>query len=38
MKDTKIYQKGIKVLDEELKNIILKKDDFRGDWNYIISG
>jgi hypothetical protein len=38
MKDTNIYQKGIKVSDEELKNIILKKDDFRGDWNYIISG
>jgi len=38
MKDTKIYQKGIKVSDEEVKNIILKKDDFRGDWNYIISG
>ena len=37
-KDTRIYQKGIKVSDKELKNIILKKDDFRGDWNYIISG
>jgi hypothetical protein len=38
MKDSNIYPKGIKVSDEELKKIILKRDDFRGDWNYIISG
>jgi hypothetical protein len=37
MKDTNIYQKGIKVSDEEMKNINLKSDDFKGNWNYVIS-
>ena len=37
MKDTNIYQKGIKVSDEELAEINLKKDDFRGDWNYAVT-
>lgn len=31
------YEKGIKVLDDELKNIKLTKSSFRGDWNYTIS-
>jgi hypothetical protein len=30
------YEKGIKVLDEELGKIKLTKSSFRGDWNYII--
>jgi hypothetical protein len=37
MQDTNIYQKGIKVSDEEMGKINLKKDDFKGNWNYIIS-
>jgi hypothetical protein len=37
IKDTKIYQKGIKVSDEEMQKINLKQDEFRGKWNYIIA-
>jgi hypothetical protein len=37
MKDTNIYQKGIKVSDEEMEKINLKRDDFKGKWNYIIA-
>jgi len=37
VKDTNIYQKGIKVSDEEMNKINLKRDDFRGNWNYVIS-
>jgi hypothetical protein len=36
-KDTNIYQKGIKVSDEEMNKINLKRDEFRGSWNYVIS-
>ena len=35
--DKKIYEKGIKVADEDLKNIKLTANSFRGDWNYKIS-
>ena len=35
--DENQYEKGIKVLDEELKNIKLTKSAFRGDWNYTIN-
>jgi transposase len=34
--DTSLYPKGIKVADEELKNVCLKKADFHGEWNYAI--
>jgi len=37
MKDTKIYQKGIKISDKEMGKINIKKDDFRGKWNYVIT-
>jgi hypothetical protein len=37
MKDTNIYRKGIKVSDEEMKKINLKRDEFKGKWNYTIS-
>lgn len=37
MKDTNIYQKGIKVPDEEMNQINLKRDDYQGNWNYVIS-
>jgi hypothetical protein len=36
MKDTNIYQKGIKISDEEMSEINLKRDDFKGKWNYAI--
>jgi hypothetical protein len=37
MKDTNIYQKGIKVSDEEMNKINLKRDNFRGTLNYKIT-
>ena len=35
--DTQQYEKGRKISDEEMKNIHLTEDDFRGEWNYKIS-
>ena len=35
--DTNTYEKGIKVLDKDFKNINIYKDDFHGEWNYTIS-
>jgi hypothetical protein len=35
--DEREYEKGIKVSDEELAQINLKKSDFHGEWNYLIS-
>jgi hypothetical protein len=37
MKDTNIYQKGIKVSDQEMEKINLKRNEFRGKWNYVIT-
>jgi len=37
MKDTNIYQKGIKISDAEMEKINLKRDDFKGKWNYVIT-
>lgn len=34
--DEQTYEKGIKVSDQELENINITKDDFRGEWNYCI--
>lgn len=34
--DETIYEKGIKISDEQLAKVNLHKDDFRGNWNYII--
>ena len=34
--DTNTYQKGIKVTDEELDAVKLKKLGFHSDWNYVI--
>lgn len=34
--DENIYQKGIEVSVDELNSINLKKEDFHGEWNYII--
>ena len=35
--DTKKYPKGIKVSDEELRQINIVRDEFHGEWNYSIS-
>ena len=35
--DTAQYQKGIKVTDAEFAAIRIARDDFHGDWNYVIS-
>ena len=37
MEDKNIYQKGVKVSNEEMEKINLKRDDFKGKWNYVIS-
>jgi hypothetical protein len=34
--DTNLYPKGIKISDEELEKVNIEKNDFRGEWNYII--
>ncbi len=34
--DTNTYPTGIKVSDEEIKQLNLMRDDFHGDWNYTI--
>jgi Rhodopirellula transposase DDE domain len=34
--DTNQYEQGIKVTNEELEAVRLKKDKFHGDWNYTI--
>jgi hypothetical protein len=35
--DTNVYEAGIKVTDEQLKSVNIKRHDFHGDWNYTIS-
>lgn len=35
--DDKTYQTAIKVTEEQMKKINLTKDDFHGEWNYIIN-
>lgn len=35
--DEKIYQTAIKVTDEDMKKINLIKEEFHGEWNYIIN-
>jgi hypothetical protein len=34
--DSNTYEKGIKITDEEMDAVRLKKDKFHGDWNYRI--
>lgn len=36
MKDTNIYKTGIKITDKEIAKLNITKDEFHGDWNYII--
>ena len=35
--DTNVYETGLKVSDEEMARLRLKRCDFHGDWNYIIA-
>jgi DNA-binding phage protein len=35
--DTNSYPTGVKVSDQELAQVNLKRDDFHGEWNYTIS-
>ncbi len=35
--DTNNYPKGIKVTEEEMKKLNIKRDEFHGNWNYSIS-
>ena len=35
--DTNEYAKGIKVTDEEIRGFSLSRDEWHGDWNYVIS-
>ena len=35
--DESVYEKGIVVTDEEMKNLNITHDQFHGDWNYVIS-
>jgi Rhodopirellula transposase DDE domain len=35
--DKKQYNKGVKISDEELGDISINRNNFRGEWNYIIS-
>lgn len=35
--DDNIYQKGILISDAEMKNINIKRNEFHGEWNYIIN-
>lgn len=37
MEDKTIYQKGIKISDEEMSKINLTRSDFKGKWNYAIA-
>ncbi|HUZ58655.1 MAG TPA: ISAzo13 family transposase, partial [Hanamia sp.] len=34
--DSVVYEKGIKISDEALAKVNMIKDDFHGEWNYII--
>lgn len=35
--DTNEYETGVKVTEEELKGISITRNDFHGEWNYVIS-
>ena len=34
--DTGTYPKGIKITDKQMAELLLKREDFHGDWNYSI--
>ena len=35
--DENVYEKGIKISNEEMKNLNIVRSDFHGEWNYTIS-
>ena len=35
--DRRKYPQGIKISDEEMEKINIKRKEFHGEWNYIIS-
>ncbi|HUZ60415.1 MAG TPA: ISAzo13 family transposase, partial [Hanamia sp.] len=35
-KEDTVYEKGIKISDEEMKKLEMKKHKFHGEWNYTI--
>ena len=35
--DENIYEKGIKITDEVFNKINVEKDNFHGEWNYVIT-
>lgn len=35
--DSNLYQKGIKVSDQAFSTIRIDRDDFHGEWHYMIS-
>jgi Rhodopirellula transposase DDE domain len=35
--DTNLYPKGVKVTEQEMKQINISADEFHGEWNYVIS-
>jgi hypothetical protein len=37
VKDDNQYKLGTKVTDEALAELVITRDTFHGDWNYIIS-
>src|SRR3989344_4611820 len=37
MVDTNTYTTGIKVTDQEIEQLNIKRDEFHGEWNYTIS-
>jgi len=37
MLDETVYKKGINVSDKELASVNLTRDDFHGEWNYMIA-
>ncbi len=34
--DTGLYPRGIKISDQELAQVNIKRNDFHGEWNYLI--
>jgi transposase len=36
--DPKVYEKGIKVADHELKSLPIERHEFHGEWNYTVKG
>jgi len=34
--DENVYERGIKVADEQLAAVNLTRDEFHGEWNYLI--